>query len=73
MQRFIWRLCCRIVLSAIFAGNAFAQKALTWQEVRAQFEAANPSLRPGNIGINEFRANEATAHLKVAAGREVIQ
>jgi hypothetical protein len=73
MQRFIRRLCCGMSFSAILAGDTFASQALTWHEVRARFEAANPSLRSGHIGINEFRANETTAHLNVAVGREVIQ
>jgi cobalt-zinc-cadmium efflux system outer membrane protein len=50
--------------SAILAGNTFAQQALTWQEIRARFEAANPSLRAGQIGIDESRANETTAYLR---------
>lgn len=64
MQRFIRRLCCGMSFSAILAGNTFAQQALTWQEVRARFEVANPSLRAGQIGIDESRANETTAYLR---------
>jgi cobalt-zinc-cadmium efflux system outer membrane protein len=64
MQRFIRRLCCGMFCSAILAGNTFAQQALTWQEIRARFEAANPSLRAGQIGIDESRANETTAYLR---------
>ena len=46
-------------------GNAQnAQKALTWQEVRDKFEAANPSLRADAIGIDESKANETTAYLR---------
>jgi outer membrane protein, heavy metal efflux system len=41
-----------------------AQKALTWQEVRDQFNAANPTLRAGQIGIDESRAQEITANLR---------
>ena len=64
MQRFIRRLCCAMFCSAILAGNTFAQQALTWQEIRARFEVANPSLRAGQIGIDESRANETTAYLR---------
>ena len=64
MQRFIRRLCCAMFCSAILAGNTFAQQALTWQEIRTRFEAANPSLRAGQIGIDESRANETTAYLR---------
>jgi cobalt-zinc-cadmium efflux system outer membrane protein len=37
---------------------------LSWQEVRAKFEAANPTLRAGQIGIDESRAQEITANLR---------
>jgi len=64
MQRLILRLCCGLFLTATLSGNSFAQKALTWREVRDKFEAANPSLQAGQIGINESRANETTAYLR---------
>jgi cobalt-zinc-cadmium efflux system outer membrane protein len=48
----------------VLAGNALAQKALTWEEIRAKFEAANPTLRAGQIGINESKAQEITAYLR---------
>jgi len=38
--------------------------ALSWEEVRARFEAANPSLRAGAIGIEEAKAQEITAYLR---------
>ena len=38
--------------------------ALTWEEVRAQFEAANPSLKAGAIGVEESKAQEITAYLR---------
>jgi len=64
MRRLVQRLIYGLSLSAIVAGNSFAQKALTWQEVRDKFETANPSLQAGVIGIDESRANEITAHLR---------
>ena len=64
MQRLIQRLCCGLFLTATLAGNSFAQKALTWQEVRDKFEAANPTLQAGQIGIDESRAQEITAYLR---------
>jgi len=51
-------------LIALSATSGFAQKALTWQEVRDKFEAANPTLRAGQIAIDEFRAQEITANLR---------
>lgn len=72
MKRFIRRLCCGMFFGAILAGNTFAQQALTWQEIRARFEAANPSLRAGQIGIEESRANETTAYLRPNPNFSVI-
>jgi len=54
-----------ICLWAGLASQASAQQqALTWQDVRAKFEAANPILRAGQIGIEESKAQEITAHLR---------
>jgi len=47
-----------------WAGRAGAQRALTWDEVRSRFEANNPTLRAGQIGIDESKANEITAYLR---------
>src|SRR5260370_24314618 len=56
-MRWSWsRLCLAFSVSTMLAGSTFAQKALTWEEVRAKFEAANPTLRAGQIGIDESRA-----------------
>jgi cobalt-zinc-cadmium efflux system outer membrane protein len=65
----MWRAVTRCLCFAIFLigslGNSTrAQKALTWQEVRAKFEAANPTLQAGQIGLDEFRAQETTAYLR---------
>ena len=49
---------------AAISGTGFAQTALTWQEVRTKFEASNPTLRAGQIGIDEARAQEITAYLR---------
>jgi outer membrane protein, heavy metal efflux system len=43
---------------------AFAQTALTWQQVKDKFEAANPNLRAGQLNIQEFKAQEVTAFLR---------
>jgi len=64
MQRFFTRVCFGIALAVVLADSALAQKALSWQEVRDKFEAANPSLQAGQIGIDESRANETTAYLR---------
>jgi outer membrane protein, heavy metal efflux system len=43
---------------------AAAQQALTWEQVKARFEAANPALRADAIGIDEAKAEEITAYLR---------
>ena len=58
------RLCLASMVMAALAPSGLAQKALTWQEVRDKFEAANPSLRAGQIGVAESRASETTAFLR---------
>ena len=58
------RLGFGLFLAAVSARSAWAQKAMTWQEIRDKFEAANPSLRAGQIGVDESRAQEITAFLR---------
>ncbi len=48
----------------LYSTCATAQSARTWQQVRDQFEAANPSLRAGRMGIDESKAQEITAYLR---------
>jgi cobalt-zinc-cadmium efflux system outer membrane protein len=69
------RLCMRhmfpsvTVLTAaalsLFPPNvAFAQQALTWDQVKARFEAANPTLRADALNVDEMKAEEITAFLR---------
>jgi cobalt-zinc-cadmium efflux system outer membrane protein len=60
--------CFALLLAAGLAESCLAQKALTWQEVRDKFEAANPTLRAGQIGIDESKAQEITAFLRPNPG-----
>jgi outer membrane protein, heavy metal efflux system len=53
-----------LLLLALVAERGHAQNALTWQQIRDKFEAANPTLRAGAIGIDESRAEEITAYLR---------
>jgi len=64
MQQIIRRVCLAALLSAGFAGGATAQKALTWDEVRARFEANNPTLLADKVSIDESKAQEITAYLR---------
>jgi cobalt-zinc-cadmium efflux system outer membrane protein len=53
-----------IWIVAVMSQSGFAQKALTWEEVRAQFETSNPSLKAAQIGVDESRAEEISADLR---------
>jgi len=50
-------LCC-----ATHYGHA--QQPLTWDQVKAKFEAANPSLKADALGVDELKAQEITAFLR---------
>jgi len=43
---------------------AFAQTALTWQQVKDKFAATNPTLAAGEINIQESKDQEITANLR---------
>jgi cobalt-zinc-cadmium efflux system outer membrane protein len=64
MQAMVKRLCFGLLLAAACGADVYAQKALTWQEVRDKFHAANPTLRAGQIGVDESKAAEITAFLR---------
>jgi cobalt-zinc-cadmium efflux system outer membrane protein len=44
--------------------SAFAQQALTWDQVKAKFEAANPTLLADALNVDEMKAEEITAFLR---------
>jgi cobalt-zinc-cadmium efflux system outer membrane protein len=64
MERLLNRLLFGLFLIAVSASSGLAQNVLTWQEVRDRFEASNPSLRAGQLGIDESKAAEITAYLR---------
>jgi cobalt-zinc-cadmium efflux system outer membrane protein len=43
---------------------AAAQQALTWEQVKAKFEAANPVLKSDQSSVDEMKAEEITAYLR---------
>ena len=63
-MRRLGRLLLRTWFVAFVASTAFAQKTLTWEEAKREFETANPTLRAGQIGIQESKAEEITAYLR---------
>jgi len=47
-----------------FSQQNNASTALSWEQVKAKFEAANPALRADALGVNEMKAAETTAFLR---------
>jgi len=64
MQRFVRGLGLGLLVGFWVTPSAFAQATFTWQEIRAKFEATNPSLQADQIGIDQSKANEITAFLR---------
>jgi len=64
MRRHWRRLWIGILCLGGSAATASAQKILTWQQAREEFEKTNPTLRAARIGIDESRAQEVTAYLR---------
>jgi cobalt-zinc-cadmium efflux system outer membrane protein len=49
---------------ALLASSASAQQALTWEQVKAKFEAVNPTLKADAANVDEMKAEEITAYLR---------
>lgn len=64
MCGFIRGICLTTMLAWGLASQAQTAKPLTWDEVRARFEANNPTLAAGELGIDESKAEEITAYLR---------
>ena len=60
------RLCRRALayFLPLLALPLYAQKPLSWEEVRERFRVNNPSLMAGATFVEENRANEITAGLR---------
>jgi len=56
-----------LLLLILSRESAYAQNALTWQEVRAKFEASNPSLRAAHLAVDESRAQEIIYYRPVSS------
>jgi cobalt-zinc-cadmium efflux system outer membrane protein len=52
-----------LLLVAVPAFSA-AQQALSWDQVKSRFEAANPTLKADALNVDEMRAEETTAFLR---------
>jgi len=64
MRHSVRRLWIGFLFTGCVTQVALAQKIMTWQEVRDEFERSNPTLRAAQIGIDESRAEEVTAFLR---------
>jgi len=53
-----------VIALLILSSATMGQRVMSWAQVRDQFEAVNPTLQAGRIGIGESRAQEVTAHLR---------
>ena len=54
-----------VLLTLLFcASGVQAQQALTWDQVKAKFEAANPVLKADQSNVDELKAEEITAYLR---------
>jgi len=64
MKGIIPRMGVGLLLLGFAACLSSGQTALTWDEVKQRFEANNPILRAGQLGVEESKANEITAFLR---------
>jgi cobalt-zinc-cadmium efflux system outer membrane protein len=63
-KRRIGRLCLGLLLLPLVAGEAHAQNGYTWDQIKAKFEAANPTLKADQNNVEELKAEEITAFLR---------
>jgi len=62
-RKFSWIIFAAFLLLFSSAG-ASAQQALTWEQVKTKFEAANPALKVDQSNVDELKAEEITAYLR---------
>jgi len=56
---------CLAITFLLLVGSSVAQgQALTWDQVRAKFEAVNPALKADQSNVDELKAEEITAYLR---------
>jgi cobalt-zinc-cadmium efflux system outer membrane protein len=53
-----------VLLIVLAEGHLSAQQSLTWDQVKARFEASNPALKADADNVDEMRAEEITAYLR---------
>jgi outer membrane protein, heavy metal efflux system len=60
-----------IVLMGLLPAIGLSQTSLTWPQIKAKFEAANPTLKAAQLSIDESRAEEITQYLRPNPGLSV--
>src|ERR1035437_11198878 len=65
MRRLCVRLSIGLLIAVCLTKGVRAQKAFTWQEIRDKFEAANPTLRAGQLGVDEAKTQERSEERRV--------
>jgi len=64
MKRIFPCITAAAALVWLWPAAACAQQSLTWDQVKAWFEANNPELKADALGVDEARAQEITAYLR---------
>ncbi|HEY6489506.1 MAG: TolC family protein [Terracidiphilus sp.] len=65
MKRVLFsRAACGVALLFAMAVSCQAQQALTWEQAKSKFEAANPALKADALNVDEMQAEEITANLR---------
>jgi cobalt-zinc-cadmium efflux system outer membrane protein len=60
----ISRLAASLLTILLCTSVTVAQQVLTWDQVKAKFEAANPVLKADQSNVDELKAEEITAYLR---------
>ncbi|HMK23585.1 MAG TPA: TolC family protein [Terriglobales bacterium] len=62
MRRMLWQ--SSLLLLLLTPAIQAQSRTLTWEQVRAQFEAANPTLLADQLSVEESRAQQITAYFR---------
>ena len=68
MSTLAWCVQLGLLVTIAMTQTMPAQTALTWQQIKDKFEAANPTLKAAQDSIDESRAAEITAYLRPNPG-----
>jgi len=64
MRHFLPSLFIAVATALLATFPAPAQQSLSWDQVKAEFEASNPALKADALAVDEMRAQEITAFLR---------